>query len=278
MRALNSHPRTRLAAFHIPHPLPLAALRSRPYRVPHERFAVLTEDGETIRGVHLRRGHATVVVYAHGFMSSKNLKAVPAFVEALGERFDTVAFDFRGHGESTGHCTFTDREALDLDAVVRRFRPEYDHVILMGSSMGGATTIRYAGLYGGVDGVVTVGAFADSTRFLNPMTQRSLNLAFNHPLGLMYTRVMRNTRVGKLNWVDAQPRDVVGRIDPPILFIHGEWDLLIHPNEARLLYDQARDPKEILIMPRAGHDMSILNRRTRDLIYDWTLRAIGMTN
>lgn len=275
---MTTQPHSRQPFFRIPPPLPLAALRSRPYRVPHERFAVLTEDGETIRGVHLKRDQDTVVIYAHGFMSSKNLKAVPGFVEALSERFDTVAFDFRGHGESTGHCTFTDREVLDLEAVIRRFRPAYDHVILMGSSMGGATTIRYAGLYGGVDGVVTVGAFADYTRFLNPMTQRSLYLAFNHPVGPMYTRVMRNTRIGPLPLVNHQPLDVVGRIDPPILFIHGEWDLLIHPNEARLLHDHARDPKEIRIVPRAGHDMSILNRRTRDLIYAWAKRAVKIKN
>lgn len=256
--------------------LRLPALSERAYRVPHDRFTVTTVDGVRISGVHLRRGHDLVCVYCHGFMSNKNLKAIPGFVEGLAERFDAVAFDFRGHGESTGVCTFTEREILDLDAVVRYLRGQgYRQIVLIGSSMGGASVIRYTAIYGKVEGVVTVGAFADSTRFHYPSTQFALDLSFNHPLGPQYTRFVRNTRLGALKPVSTQPLDLVERIKAPILFIHGEWDLLVHPNEARALHDHAIPPKEIVVIPRTGHDMPILNKKTRDLISEWIKKTIS---
>ena len=255
--------------------LRLPTFNQREYRVPHRRFSVTTLDGVTIRGVHLQRGSDLVCIYCHGFMSHKTLKAIPGFVEALAERFDAVAFDFRGHGESTGVCTFTEREILDLDAVVRYLRAQgYRRIVLIGSSMGGATVIRYAALYGGVEGVVTIGAFADFTRFHYPMTRLALEMSFNHPWGPTYTRLVRNTRLGQLKPVPTQPLDLVDRITAPILFIHGEWDMLVPPNEARLLHDHAIPPKEIVVLPRTGHDMPILNRKTRDLIGNWVDRTL----
>ncbi len=250
-----------------------------PYRAPHERFTVTTEDGVTLRGVHLKRGSDTLCLYCHGFMSHKNLKAVPGFVERLAERYDAAAFDFRGHGESDGVCTFTVREVLDVDAVVDFMRGQgYRTIILVGSSMGGATVIRYGALYDKVEGIVTIGAFADFTQFLYPSTRLSLDLAFNHPIGPHYTRLLRNTRLGALEADIPQPLDLIDQIEEPTLFIHGEWDLLVHPKEARLLHERARPPKQLVVVPRTGHDMPLLTRSTRDLIAAWVEETVGRKN
>ncbi|MFN8472289.1 MAG: alpha/beta hydrolase [Anaerolineae bacterium] len=252
-----------------------AQFGSRPYRVPHDRFSVETEDGVTIEGVHLRRGHDTICIYCHGFMSSKNLKAVPGFVEGLAERVDAAAFDFRGHGESGGECTFTRLEVLDVDAVVKYMRAQgYRRIVAIGSSMGGATVIRYGALYDGADGIVTIGAFADSGNFRRLTTQASLDIAFTHPIGPHYTRFVRGTRLGQLDKNIEQPLALVSRIEEPTLFIHGDWDMLVHPDEAKALHDLAQPPKELVIVPRTGHDMPLLNSRTRDLIVDWIERAV----
>ncbi len=248
---------------------------SRPYRVPHDNFEIETEDGVTIRGVHIRRGQDTICIYCHGFMSSKNLKAVPGFVEALAERLDVAAFDFRGHGESGGECTFTRLEVLDVDAVVRCMRAQgYRRIVTIGSSMGGATVLRYGALYDAADGIVTLGAFADSGHFRRLTTQASLDMAFGTPIGSQYTRLMRGTRLGQLDKTIEQPLSLVGQIEEPTLFIHGEWDMLVHPDEAKALHKLAQPPKELVIVPRTGHDMPLLNARTRDLIVDWIERAV----
>src|SRR5215212_3626331 len=103
--------------------LTIADLWNRPYQVEHRRFHVRTEDGERIAGVHLdRQASETLILYVHGFMSGKNHLRVPGFVEALSEHYDVMAVDLRGHGESSGGSTLSEREVLDIQATVEYAR------------------------------------------------------------------------------------------------------------------------------------------------------------
>jgi len=250
-----------------------AALLNRQYRQPYHRFRVITDDGVTIQGVHLSNAQSTLFIYCHGFLSGKNYRVVPHFVEGLARHGDAMSFDFRGHGESEGTCTFADREVLDLKAVVRYAHSlGYERIVAIGSSMGGATVIRYAALMGDVDGVVTIGAFADGRHFGWLSSQQAVQFFFGTRWGAQLCRWARGTRVGSMGRME-QPVEVVHRIAPrPLLLIQGEWDWLIHPSEARALYRHAGEPKELIIVPRGGHDLPLLNESTRDLIVDWVKR------
>ncbi|OGO42107.1 MAG: hypothetical protein A2Z04_07045 [Chloroflexi bacterium RBG_16_57_9] len=272
----------------ISHPVDLL---NRQYRQPYHRFNVITDDGVTIQGVHLsndqkpifseKKGFSpatlpgTLFIYCHGFLSGKNHRVVPHFVEALAERGDAMSFDFRGHGESHGTCTFADREVLDLKAVVRYARGlGYERIVTIGSSMGGATVIRYAALFGDVDGVVTIGAFADGRSFWWLSSQQAVQFFFGTSWGAQLCWWTRGTRVGSMSRME-QPIEVVHRIAPrPLLLIQGEWDLLIHPSEAEAIYQNAREPKELVIVPRGGHDLPLLTESTRDLIVEWVKRNV----
>lgn len=51
-----------------------------------------------------------------------------------------------------------------------------------------------------------------------------------------------------------RPQDVVHRIAPrPLLIVHGERNRLHRPEEARMLYERAGDPRELVFLPDAGH-------------------------
>lgn len=252
-----------------------ATLWNQPYNVPHRRFRAVTDDGVTIAGVHVDVADTdTVVIYAHGFLSNKNHRNVPRFVELLSREFDVMAFDFRGHGESEGSCTFTNGEVLDIEAVVRHARlVGYERVVTVGSSMGGAAVICHAGLYGGVDGLTTIGTFDDARTLRRPMTLAALNLLFATPFGPTVAEVTRGTRLGDLLHGD-QPIDVVAGIVVPTLFIHGEWDHLIHPEASRRLYERATEPKTLVVVPRKGHDMPHLSADTVELLADWITQFV----
>lgn len=257
--------------------LRLADLWNRAYEVEHRRFTTVTADGVPIAGVHLDRSDTDLlVVYAHGFLSNKNHRVIPRFIEMLSSRFDVIAFDFRGHGESGGTCSFGAAELLDLDSVIKYARGwGYRKIIALGSSMGGATVLRYAGLIGGIDGVATIGAFADARRFSRFQTTMGLHLIFNTALGGPFAAITRGTRVGHLRIDDEQPIEVVDQIAPtPLLLIHGEWDPLIDPGDAAQLFARAREPKELVIVPRGGHDIPLLNRDTVALLDDWIRREV----
>jgi pimeloyl-ACP methyl ester carboxylesterase len=95
---------------------------------------------------------ATVVVYIHGFAShQKGEKALyfrDRFVEA---GCDYLAFDHRGHGDSSGtmkELTVTNN-IEDLEAVLSSLCGEYKNRVLIGSSMGGQTAAWHAALHPG---------------------------------------------------------------------------------------------------------------------------------
>jgi fermentation-respiration switch protein FrsA (DUF1100 family) len=51
----------------------------------------------------------------------------------------------------------------------------------------------------------------------------------------------------------------VDRIAPvPLLIVHGEDDFLIPPKHGQRLYDNAREPKELLMIPRGLHAENLL--------------------
>ena len=50
----------------------------------------------------------------------------------------------------------------------------------------------------------------------------------------------------------------IGRISPrPLLMIHGEKDDLVPVEHAHRLYERAGEPKELVILPGAGHRLRL---------------------
>ncbi len=256
---------------HLPLPILVQGLFVRrwwhDYVKPHEPFKVTTRDGVALRGVHLRNENDTLLIYCHGFLSSKNFIAVPRFVELLAEDADVIAFDFRGHGESEGASTLGERELLDIDAVLDYARGfDYRRILLLGSSMGGAAAIRYGASSPDVAGVVTIGAFARGE--FSFAAGRALKF-FDWQVTHSVVRAARRTRVASIALPSA-PIDVVQRLSPrPLLLIHGRLDPLVPVRHAHELYAQAREPKKLIVIPRGSHDIPNLNRQTKEWIVTW---------
>jgi fermentation-respiration switch protein FrsA (DUF1100 family) len=253
--------------------LTIVDLWNRPYRSNHRQFHVHTEDGVKISGVHLQpRKSETLLLYVHGFMSNKNHRRVPEFVESLSEFTDVMAIDLRGHGASEGGCTMSGREVLDVEATYAYARSlGYKRLVSLGSSMGGATVIRHAALYQNVDAVATIGAFADPKAIHWPATDTGLKLLYTTgQFGQTWSYVTRGTRLDRFPHHDEPPYELVNRIAPrPLLIIHGEWDPTVHPRAARMLYGRAQEPKEIVIVPRGGHDHPHLTAGTARRVRSW---------
>ncbi len=245
----------------------LEAFWRRPYIKAHQPFSVTTQDGVTLSGVHLRSGQDTLFIYCHGFLASKDYAVIPRFVELLAEDGDAIAFDFRGHGDSEGMTALGEHELLDLDAVMDYARGQgYRRILLVGSSMGGATVLRYAAAHPDVAGVATIGAFAHPG--LTGIAEVGLLLARYGSVRAL-ARFVRNCRISEGLQLPS-PLAVVGQISPrPLLLIHGEFDPLISVRQAHELYAAAGPPKELIVIPHGGHDLDNLRRWTKDWIVEW---------
>lgn len=104
-----------------------------------------TRDGQKI--FYVDKGAGRPVVFIHGWtLSSAFWKAQTDWIAAQGLR--AVAYDRRGHGQSSKPETGYDYEALtgDLAALLDRF--DLKDVVLVGHSMGAGEIVRYLACHG----------------------------------------------------------------------------------------------------------------------------------
>jgi uncharacterized protein len=224
------------------------------FGVPHSHVWFDTEDGVRLAGSLLgEAGGETAIVFVHGFNGYRTKPKIRTLIEGLARRFTVVAFDLRGHGQSEGACTGGELEALDVHAAVEFARRRgFKRVVTVGASLGGIAVIRAAGAKGDADAVVAISTPAkwgfDETPALRRMTW-----IFTSPVGRQAIRRLFGTRI-HLNWGSPDsPLESVTRIHQPILIVHGADDHFFSPDQAQSLYDQAPEPKRLLILERFGH-------------------------
>lgn len=117
--------------------------------------------------------------------------------------------------------------------------------------MGGAAAIGAVARGAGVAAVIADSAYAsfvDAARYSFSRLTR-LPAYPLLPLALAWTR-----RLVQIDPETLRPVDIVGRIAPrPLLIVHGGDDAIVPPAHAQHLYDAARYPRELWLVPGAGH-------------------------
>ncbi len=118
-----------------------------------------TADGETLAAdIEVSKGSSATVVLAH-MRGADRSTWDPIIGDLKTAGYNTLAFDFRGYGGSTG--TRDTNLDVDLAAAVGRARADgAEKVVIIGASMGG-TAVLEGGAALGVDGAVAISAPAD---------------------------------------------------------------------------------------------------------------------
>jgi pimeloyl-ACP methyl ester carboxylesterase len=237
---------------------------------------LVTDDGVPIEAVHLASDGGFCFVVAHGFTLNWQRPRVWWVINRLSVHGGVVAFDFRGHGRSGGTTTLGDKEIKDLDAAVRYARDlGYEQVATVGFSMGASVALRHAGLVGGVDAVVSVSG-PGRWYYRGTPAMRRVHWAIEHKAGRLLARSVLNTRISGGRWdpIPLPPADAAALIAPtPLLIVHGDRDEYFPPDHAEQLFDAARQPKELWIVPGIGHAESGVSGPLLDRIGRWALTA-----
>jgi len=239
--------------------------------------AFTTLDGVSLAGLHWDAGLRDIgCVVAHGFTGSSKDPNVQTISRALvGHGFGVLAIDFRGHGSSGGLSTVGADEIHDIAAAVDWLRGHgYEHVAVLGWSMGGSSVLRYAGLGGDADAVVSVSSpgrwFERGTR---PM--RIVHWLCETRTGRLVLRVGRGTRLAGKSWVviPEAPHEVVGGIAPtPLLIVHGDADHYFGVDHFELLSSAAPDAA-LWLEEGMGHAETATTPDLVDRIAGWVQRA-----
>lgn len=244
--------------------------------VPHARTLV-TADGVPIEAVHLPGGSGLGIVLAHGFTLNWQHEAVWKAASRMNTFGGVITFDFRGHGRSGGVSTVGDKEINDVQVAVGYARElGYRQIVTVGFSMGASIVLRHGGLIGGTDAVVSVSSpgrwYYRGTR---PM--RLVHLAIEHRAGRLVSRTMLKTRISNGKWdpVPLPPDEAAARISPvPLLVVHGDKDDYFPVDHAQRIFDAAREPKELWIVPGFAHAESAAGPDLLDRIGAWILAAV----
>ncbi|MBI3734311.1 MAG: alpha/beta hydrolase [Chloroflexi bacterium] len=246
----------------------------RDFGLPWEDVTFKSRDGMTLRGWFiaptapaparalslsngsLSKGRAAVIFcHGHGGDKSPDLIYAPWFYE---QGLPVLLFDFRNHGESEGTLTSLGYyERNDLLGAVDLLRARgYERVGLFGFSMGGAISIATAPLSDAVACVVADSPFAE----LEPTLAMALRRrGFPRWFAVPMTRVVFWLGARRLG---CDPREAypakAARVfgGRPLLLILGERDEYIELWQGRLLYERASGPKELWLVPGAGHRRS----------------------
>jgi len=110
-----------------------------------ETPSITSADGHQVPAVHLKSSSNCLVILSHGISTDKNEDGIYYdFARFLSPAFDSLRFDFRGHGDSSVpsiECTVMG-EILDFMAVLRWARSlNYVHLLHLATSFGASITL-----------------------------------------------------------------------------------------------------------------------------------------
>lgn len=214
--------------------------------------------GYLLRAVFLKPLEtANTVIICHGVTENKiNSMKYARLFEKLG--FNSVIYDHRRHGDSGGKTTsFGYYEKSDLQVIVHAIRDRIGQRALLGihgESMGAATTILYAGTFKDEANFHIVDCpFSDFSEQILHILRK--NTPIRSSKALRVANVFLKMRDGyTLNLVS--PREVVGNISKPVLFIHSMEDDFILPYMTEELYEAKQGDKMLKLFKIGAHAKS----------------------
>ncbi|MGH2689814.1 MAG: alpha/beta hydrolase [Actinomycetota bacterium] len=204
--------------------------------LPYEDVHVRAEDGVLLQGwfVPGERDVALLWLPGNGGNISHRVELLRRFHEELG--VPVLLLDYRGYGASEGRPseggTYLDARA-GLDALRQRPGVRADRIVYLGQSLGAAVALELA------------------------LRERPLGVVLESPFTSIRDMASTHYRLHPLRPFVRTRYDSLGRIrtlDVPLLVVHGERDEIAPLWMGRSLYEAAAGPKELHVVPGAGHN------------------------
>jgi pimeloyl-ACP methyl ester carboxylesterase len=216
-------------------------------------------DGARLRGwkVHPAAANGDWVLLFHG-VSDNRVGMIGQAELLLRHGYSLVMMDARGHGASDGAMvTYGWSERHDVQAIVDALlASERPHCLFAsGESMGASVALQAAAIEPRIEAVVAESAFRDLREVsydyaglrLSPLVGKTLL----RPVAIFGLRAAE--REGGFRAEDVSPEKAVAARAFPVLLICGLDDRNIPARHTRAIYAAAAGPKQIWLVPGAGH-------------------------
>lgn len=237
--------------------------------VKYEIVTVKTEDNITLRGWYMpaKENKGTILV-CHGVGANKS-HILPVALMFQSGGYNVYQFDFRNHGDSDKTpISYGYKERKDIKAIIKFIKSRgVNKLGLYGLSMGGAIVLLSTPENSEVQAVIADSAYASVERVLKyrvhfiypePLVNFETNLIE------FYVKLLYNVPIQEI-----EPIKVVPVIKVPKLFILGDKDKNITPDNGYDLYKNASQPKELLVIKGANHIQTIYSSGYKDKILEF---------
>ncbi len=234
-----------------------------------DRYAVspyeLGLPAETVTFPSLHRKHNVSGYYIPCPGATSTVLVCPGFRSRMAEFLgigghlwraghNVLVFEYYGHGiEVSTPVTLGYREINDFLGAVAyaKERAPQDHLGILGYSMGAAVAIMSSARNADVEALVVDSAFATHRGVVEYNFHRTFRLP-SAPFAWVADYLLWWRAGYRFHQVEPL-RDIAHIAPRPILIIHGGKDSMVDPNDAKLLYAAAQEPKELWLLPNADH-------------------------
>ena len=245
---------------------------------------VYSKDKIQIAYEHIRRGSESVIIVCPGFFNSKKNRWMRKAADMVSKDYDTIAFDFRGHGDSSGEFSWSAKEYLDLEAILDYAEAQkYKKIGILAFSLGAAASIIVASRHKNIASMILISC---------PTSFWGIDYHFWEPEMLSDLKDNidcewegKGARITSLIMPKPKAIDNIGKIkNTPILFIHGDSDWVIKDYHSRRLFDATKTYKRLEIIKKGLHAERIIQQypeRMEGMILGWftdTLQEKGGLN
>ena len=222
--------------------------------------------GEKLVGLEhspdIQSSNCPAVLLVHGFYGDMDEWGMfKTFARLLTNKgFLVYRFDLSGCGRSEGDYSKTTLTKLAedvrsiLDFIKKRPAVDRRRLGLVGFSLGTSTILALRPR--DVKCLVFIGSVAHPYELLQLLFGEGF-----HPGGVSSRVTSKGQRVemGPAFWADFQRHNLprqMSKLKAPILFLHGEKDNVVPLREAEILLDAAAEPKELVLTPEDGHNLT----------------------
>lgn len=182
---------------------------------------------------------AGVILFFHG--NAEDLGLSHAFVQHMRDQFkmNVLAVEYPGYG-LIKHIPASEKAVQEVVLTVFRFvvdelRVAYEQIFLFGRSIGSGPATFLASTFP-VGGLILVAAFASINEVIRSLAGNIIAKAF----------------------VERFPNiSLIGNVSCPTLFIHGEKDSLVPPEQSVALFKQCRARKLLITPPGLEHNTNL---------------------
>jgi len=205
-----------------------------PDRVDDERYA----EGIPCLWLPAKKA-AGVILFCHG--NAEDLGMSFAFLRHMRDQFrmNVLAVEYPGYGlfgkVSASETMLKEAVLTAFRFVIDELKVGYEQIIIFGRSIGSGPAIYIASRYP-VGGLILVAAFASIREVIKSLVGNIIAKAF----------VERFSNIS-----------LIGNVSCPTLFIHGEKDSLVPPDQSIALFKQCRARKLLVNPPGMEHNTNL---------------------